>query len=49
MAKDSNLTSGFVIELLAASLEKRTIFDIARQYLKFSYFQVESEKNCGNG
>lgn len=44
MSKDSNLTSGFVIELLAASLEKRTIFDIARQYLKFSYFQVESEK-----
>ena len=44
MAKDNVLTSNFVTELLAAALEKRTIFDIARQYLKFSYLQVEAEK-----
>lgn len=44
MAKDNILTSNFVTELLAAALEKRTVFDIARQYLKFSYLQVEAEK-----
>lgn len=44
MANNNTLTSNFVIELLAAAFEKRTVFDIARQYLKFSYLQVESEK-----
>lgn len=43
MANDT-LTSGFVVELLAACLEKRTIFEIVKQYLKFSYLQVEAEK-----
>ena len=44
MTNNNTLTSNFVIELLAAAFEKRTVFDIARQYLKFSYLQVESEK-----
>lgn len=44
MAKNDGLASNFVVELLAASLEKRTVFDIVRQYLKFSYLQIESEK-----
>lgn len=46
MAKDNkdNLTSGFVIELFAAALSKKTVFDISKQYLKFSYFQTEAEK-----
>lgn len=44
MAKNDGLASNFVVELLAAALEKRTVFDIVRQYLKFSYLQVESEK-----
>lgn len=44
MAKDNILTSNFVTELLAAALEKRTVFDIVRQYLKFSYLQIEAEK-----
>lgn len=44
MAKSDTLTSNFVAELFAAALEKRTVFDIVRQYLKFSYLQIESEK-----
>lgn len=40
----NNLTENFVTELLSAALEKRSVFDIVRQYLKFSYLQVESEK-----
>lgn len=49
MAKSDTLTSNFVAELFAAALEKRTVFDIVRQYLKFSYLQIESEKSYGNG
>lgn len=44
MAKNNGLASNFVVELLAAALEKRTVFEIVRQYLKFSYLQIESEK-----
>ena len=44
MAKNDGLASNFVVELLAAALEKRTVFEIVRQYLKFSYLQLESEK-----
>lgn len=45
MANNSNtLATNFVTELLAISLNKRTIFEMVRQYMKFSYFQVESEK-----
>jgi len=44
MAKNDSLASNFVAELFAAALEKRTVFDIVRQYLKFSYLQIESEK-----
>lgn len=44
MAKDNTLASNFVVELLAAALERRTVFDIARQYLKYSYLQEEAEK-----
>lgn len=40
----NTLAENFVTELLAIALNKRTIFDIVRQYMKFSYFQVESEK-----
>ena len=40
----NTLAENFVTELLAIALRKRTIFDIVRQYMKFSYFQVESEK-----
>lgn len=48
MANNSNsgntLATNFVTELLAISLTKRTVFEMVRQYMKFSYFQVESEK-----
>ena len=44
MAINNTLASNFVTELLAIALNKRTIFDIVRQYMKFSYFQIESEK-----
>ena len=48
MANNSNsgntLATNFVTELLAISLNKRTVFEMVRQYMKFSYFQVESEK-----
>lgn len=42
--ENDGLASNFVVELLAAALEKRTVFEIVRQYLKFSYLQIESEK-----
>ena len=44
MAINNTLASNFVTELLAIALSKRTIFDIVRQYMKLSYFQIESEK-----
>jgi len=44
MANSDRLASNFIVELLAAALEKRTVFEIVRQYLKFSYLQIESEK-----
>lgn len=46
MAKNNGnmLTSNFVTELLAVALRRKTIFDVARQYLKYSYFQTEPEK-----
>ena len=45
MAKNNDtLAPNFVTELLAIALNKRTIFDIVRQYMKYSYFQIESEK-----
>lgn len=44
MAKNDVLANNFVVELFAVAFQKRTVFDIARQYLKFSYLQVESEK-----
>ena len=45
MAKTSEfLTENFVVELFSAALERRLVFDIVKQYMKFSYLQVESEK-----
>lgn len=44
MAKDNMLATNFVVELIAASLERRTVFEIVKQYLKFSYLQEEAEK-----
>lgn len=44
MKNSEGLASNFVIELLAAALTKKTTFDIVRQYMKFSFFQEESEK-----
>jgi hypothetical protein len=44
MAKDNMLATNFVVELIAAALERRTVFEIVKQYLKFSYLQEESEK-----
>lgn len=44
MAKDNMLATNFVVELIAAALERRTVFEIVKQYLKFSYLQEETEK-----
>lgn len=44
MAKDNMLAANFVVELIAAALERRTVFEIVKQYLKFSYLQEEAEK-----
>lgn len=44
MQKDSVLATNFVVELIAMSLKRRTVFEIVKQYLKFSYLQEESEK-----
>ena len=38
------LSTNFVVELIAAALERRTVFEIVKQYLKFSYLQEEAEK-----
>lgn len=38
------LATNFTVELIAAALERRTVFDIVKQYLKFSYLQEEAEK-----
>ena len=38
------LATNFVAELIAAALERRTVFEIVKQYLKFSYLQEEAEK-----
>lgn len=38
------LAINFVVELIAAALERRTVFEIVKQYLKFSYLQEEAEK-----
>ena len=44
MAKDNMLATNFVVELIAAALERKTVFEIVKQYLKFSYLQEEAEK-----
>lgn len=44
MTNNDTLASGFVNELLATALQNRNVFEIVRQYLKFSYLQTESEK-----
>lgn len=44
MTKNNMLATNFVVELIAAALERRTVFEIVRQYLKFSYLQEEAEK-----
>lgn len=44
MAQDNMLATNFVVELIAAALERRTVFEIVKQYLKFSYLQEEAEK-----
>ena len=38
------LATNFVVELIASALERRTVFEIVKQYLKFSYLQEEAEK-----
>ena len=38
------LAVDFVTELLAVALKRRTVFDVMRQYLKYSFLQTEPEK-----
>lgn len=40
----NTLASEYVIELWALALRKQSIFDVVRQYLKFSYLQDEAQK-----
>ena len=46
MAKNNEnmLAPNFITELLAVALKRRTVFDVVRQYLKFSFLQTEQEK-----
>lgn len=44
MANNNILTNDFVTELFAAAFQRRTVFEIVRQYLKFSFLQIEAEK-----
>jgi replicative DNA helicase len=44
-SKNGNMLAvDFVTELLAVALKRRTVFDVMRQYLKYSFLQTESEK-----
>lgn len=38
------LASDYVVELLALAMKRRSIFDIVKQYLKYSYLQEEAQK-----
>lgn len=40
----TTLAKDYVVELLAVAMRKRSLFDIVRQYLKYSYLQEESQK-----
>lgn len=44
MVKSEQLAGNFVTELLAVAFQRRTIFEIVNQYLKYSYLQTEEEK-----
>jgi replicative DNA helicase len=50
MAKKNNdnagttLASAYVVELLALAMKRRSIFDIVKEHLKFSYLQDEAQK-----
>lgn len=46
MAKSNGeiLSNDFLAELFAIALQKRTIFEIVRQYLKYQYVQEETDK-----
>lgn len=44
MAKNNSLAKNFVTELLAVALKRRTVFDVCKQYIKYSYLQTEAEK-----
>jgi replicative DNA helicase len=41
---NDKLASNFIVELFSAAFHRRTMMDIIKQYLKFSFLQVESEK-----
>lgn len=38
------LTSQFVTELLASALQRRSVYDVVKQYMKYQYFQEETDK-----
>jgi replicative DNA helicase len=40
----NNLKSDYVVELFAIALQKKTVFQIVKQYMQFSYLQREQEK-----
>lgn len=44
MANNNILKTNYVTELLAVALQKRNVFPIVKQYLKFQYLQKEAEK-----
>ena len=40
----TTLASAYVVELLALAMRRRSIFDIVKEHLKFSYLQDEAQK-----
>lgn len=40
----NGLSSNFITELFAYSLQSKSTFDIVKSYLKYSYLQIEAEK-----
>lgn len=44
MARNNQLTDNYINELFAAAFQRRSVFEMVREYLKFSYLQTESEK-----
>lgn len=49
MAKDNMLATNFVVELIAAALERRTVLKLLNNILNFPIFKKKRKRNYGSG